>query len=163
MPEGVPRHVVLDGLSAGLIETEPETPLASSLGVVECVFASAQAAPTVDHSHSPVVQWEFKRAAIFPDQHFDAGVFAVHLFPFEIQNFFSSVSARKRICRLSACRNFTPLTGFLPKNHCQRSECGSGEKTDSIAGSTIASVRCQTRKGALLGGMLPGPISTIAS
>ena len=35
-------------------------------------------------------------------------------------------------------------------------KCGSGERTGSIAGSTIASTRCQTRKDASRGGMPPG-------
>ena len=32
---------------------------------------------------------------------------------------FPSASESERICELSSCRNFTPLTRFLPKNNCQ--------------------------------------------
>jgi len=88
MPEGVPRHVIEARLSAGLLESEPEIlPLTYSLRVVENVLTFAQAEPTVDHSHRPVVQRDFQHATILPHQHFDDGVIEVHLLPFDIQNF----------------------------------------------------------------------------
>ena len=42
-------------------------------------------------------------------------------------------------------------------------KCGSGERTGSIAGSTFASTRCQTRKDESRGGIWREPILTIVS
>jgi hypothetical protein len=56
----------------------------SGFGIAENVFTFAQAGPAVHDSKSPVVQWDFQHAPILPHQHFDGGVFQIHLLPSQV-------------------------------------------------------------------------------